>query len=332
MRVGYKPFSSKDSGVSLKNKKLIIFSLVWGALLSACTQTEDSVITVQNPVVCEDGELKSVGIIGGKTLSSQSTVAQGIVFLLSESEKTDSEGRALSSLCTGSLIDQNIVLTAAHCVPSDLNPRKIRVAFSVDPLCQLQQQGYQKSFLEVDEIIQHEKWDSKNSAYDLAMIRLSDAAPAERRPLKLLNRPVELTTESPIFVSGYGRTTDYNVQDKDKPMLKVARIRPSLNSDEPSKITKSNLNPVLYLDQSQGQGACSGDSGGPTFLKDKGQLYVLGVNSAVDTLQKKSFERKSDVTCKIGLASVSVYSQISWISQIYQRLLNEDSLGKQFQE
>jgi len=291
------------------------------SLMIACNKSEDK--KVSQTVVCKDGVLTHAGIFGGKAVSKESVLAQGTVFVIFQNGSLDSKGREEMEMCTGSLVDRNIVLTAAHCVPASENASKVAIAFSVDPICQVHSEG-EEALRPVEKVVKNPKYIEDSigfSANDLAMIRFAGQAPSGKQTLKLLMKPVELNEQSTVILAGYGRTTDLDKDDPDGPILRTATINPVSDSKLPEQNTKSNKDPILFFDQSGGQGACAGDSGGPTLLQTDEGLFVIGVNSAVEGIVD------GHTSCFKKLRSASVLAQKDWILATHKRIKNNESLG-----
>jgi secreted trypsin-like serine protease len=296
---------------------------VMGMLGSACSHHSDSSGARQN-VICSNGKLQTVGIYGGEEVSNDDLLAKGTVFILFNTGSTSSDGEPEMAMCTGSLIDQNIVLTAGHCVPDSLDASQVSVSFVNDPICEEYNQGAGSTFRSVEKIIRHPDYplssSPDSSKSDVALLRFAGQAPEGKKVLQMQFEPVNFTPQSEIRVVGYGKTTDYNSEDEKGVLLRTAQIEPLLNSPEPEQITASNTGSMLYFDQSHGEGACRGDSGGPTLLNLDGKYVIIGVNSEVLTDGKTA-------TCHDKLRSASVYYQRQWIQQSYESLRTENSRG-----
>lgn len=310
-----------------------VFILVWVSLVSlmiACAPKSGSDSKSDSDpkpaaksvadLNCIGNESRPTGIIGGQEVSVDSKIAQSTVFLVN-GDITKGE----VDLCSGTLIDQNLILTAAHCVPENESPAELHVILSLHPKATYLQSGA-RALRSIDRVIRNKQFARNPGSHnDLALVRLSEPAPCFYHGISLLKRPIELNSESMIYVSGFGKTTDYNETQSWDPILRMAPVRALLQSSDISEVTQSTERAVLYFDQSQGQGACAGDSGGPTMLGYGNTLYLIGVNSAVEA------ERDSDpVTCRAKLRSVSVFSQIHWIESNYNLLINQGSYGNQF--
>lgn len=289
--------------------------------------------SISSEMACKDGVLQMpAGIFGGQSLKEDSEFARGAVFILYKTGEKDAKGKPATRMCTGTLIDQNIVLSAAHCMPPSGNPDQMWVAFSLDPICQVDAMGEEKALRKVEKVISHpgyaEKEDGDLSDEDLMMLRFEGQAPSGKKVVKPLTQHVELNESSEIQLVGYGQMADFNEKsDQERVLLRSTAVQPLLQSSATAKITQDNSGKVLYFDQSKGHGACNGDSGGPALLKVNGELRLLGVNSAVDTLGADEFAEQAQVTCHQGLRSLSVLAHRDWILSTHGELKNSKSIG-----
>ncbi len=308
-----------------------IFSALSLVELSACTKKNEDAPIAQK-ITCENGQVKEVGIFGGETLSSDSLLSKGMVLIY------QSMGSAGGAFCTGSLIDSNIVLTAAHCVPpAGANPETVSVYWSVDPICSVVQNGDQSLTRVADKIEVHKSYDlyqkgESDEHGDVAMIRLNEPAPVDAVPAKLLGKSVKLNSKSKILVAGFGKTTDYRDEDSEKKLMRFALVKPYQGAESDTTVAQSSRSTYdlkkenLYFDQTQGQGACAGDSGGPSMIKGQDEAWsVIGVASFVTPLKTSDFEDKN-TTCHQGVAYSSVVYYKSWIKKTYESIKNEKSL------
>lgn len=83
------------------------------------------------------------------------------------------DSKILQWSCMGSLISENFILTAAHCVAikNSRTPSKVRLGdFSLNP------NSIQSQELEIADIIKHPEYDVKSHRNDIALIKLKEAA------------------------------------------------------------------------------------------------------------------------------------------------------------
>jgi len=74
-----------------------------------------------------------------------------------------------------------------------------------------------------------------------------------------------------LILAGYGVTSE-DAHDS----LFLRKVTKSIRKDI---LGRDDTKQRLYIDQSDSQGVCSGDSGGPNFVMSNGEYKVLSINS-----------------------------------------------------
>lgn len=234
------------------------------------------------------------GIVGGQAVRALDTDANRSVLLIWE------DANGTQQLCSSTLIADQTLLTAAHCVKDAV---KMQAIFYTDVTCN---SGYRRSqnSIAVDKMTYHPEY---NSAYqslnvldeniDLALVHLSKKAPSSFPIFKISTKPEQLTSN--IFLYGYGVTGT----EENNPML--------LRKAEVQRTNIFFMNNALFIDQKNKPGICSGDSGGASLMDDQGELVVAAVNSEIFN---SSLEDKSTDLCNRDSKSIVVYHYLdSWI-------------------
>ena len=295
------------------------FVLVGLALLfggTACTSHTDSAGEVINCPVAGD---QNPGIFGGQKVHPDSWVGRRVVAILTK-------GADGVELCTGSLIDRNIVLTAAHCVNKSEDASVTKVVFTANPICEIVSKGNRNVMRDATAIRIHKSY-RVSKTEDLAMIRFDGVAPEGYQTVRLADKTLPLTSATRILLAGYGVNSDYNDSASNDPHdLKFTSVAPYSGAKQSKSLKQMNDSPSMYFDQTNGTGACAGDSGGPAFTRDEGGSFrVIGVASRTDPLDGQEFEKQSDVTCHKGIVYTSVLYFRSWIETSFGELKNSDS-------
>ena len=176
-----------------------------------------------------------------------------------------------ASSCTGTVIRQDVVITAAHCVRS----QQLAVAFLEDGAPALRP---------VQSIILHPASSDARRPVDIALVLLQDALPGRFVPVLMDDASTMRETGTALTVAGFGLQA--SAQPKTAGTLRqatVLAVRPSTER-------------VIRIAAPQNDGAlliCKGDSGGPVFAEAHSGRPVLaailygrdGKESAVEPTQ-----------------------------------------------
>lgn len=155
--------------------------------------------------------------------------------------------------CTGVAINKDTILTAAHCLEGEI--LKIRVSTE-------SQYNNDGKFLEVESFDLHPDYNSKKSNYrsDIAKIKLAAELPKETMIYPIIKKEGELNGK--ILRLGFGARGSSNIRTLVTPELKNVR----------------NHEKILELNDMY---SYSGDSGGPIFLQNNGQMYLIAIHSTL---------------------------------------------------
>jgi len=180
------------------------------------------------------------------------------------------------ALCTGTLINRDVVMTAGHCVdPTSLGSYSIRFA----------RQRYQSPIATraVSERLRHPLYNRDYVLNDIALLRLDEPAPADIVPIPPLPEYLRIAyadVGEPIDFVGFGMDEDGGVGVKLKFTGEVKWL-----CDGPDACPHSNwvygMPKTLCFDQAEG-GTCQGDSGGPALVVRDQKTYVAGITSYGD--------------------------------------------------
>jgi V8-like Glu-specific endopeptidase len=177
-------------------------------------------------------------------------------------------------ICTGSLINEDTVLTAAHCI-MDEGFYFVKVAADTlkEPV----------ELLEVNATWQNPRYNEKKILNDVGLLRLEKPVSTDFvAPPMATTRDLKAISASKNFtIFGWG----LNQNKKIATYLRTASLANQMTVAKKS-LTKYGFNSLTML--SAGNylskekiyaGACNGDSGGPLVTKISGQLKLVGITS-----------------------------------------------------
>jgi MYXO-CTERM domain-containing protein len=168
--------------------------------------------------------------------------------------------------CTGTLVDKDWVLTAAHCVEGE-QPGTLEVRFDDDDV----NDTTGGTAVPVAEVHSHPSFDWEAWDNDIAMLKLATSV-TDHTPTRVHRTAVDPGTA--VTQVGYGDADENGGGAGLLRKLDTATIDCATTNDP--GISAANL---LCFDASDGTASCYGDSGGPTFLSVGGALAVVGVTS-----------------------------------------------------
>lgn len=228
-----------------------------------------------------DAKLSGLGIVGGTLVNEdRDGFAKTVVALYDVSS---------GALCTGSIISQNMVLTAAHCIPSNAN--NLFLIFGADVRSSARQ------IRRANAAVVHPLWSSRHNEIkntgDIAMVRFDGGLPAGFHAAQVLSDARVLTVGKPVLLAGYG-ITNASTQAGAGVLRKVA-----VTIEDPQfSVTEVSL-------KQNSRGACHGDSGGPAYVVVNGQPLLFGVTSRGNN---DPFD-----SCLVGSVYTSIPAQMSFV-------------------
>jgi secreted trypsin-like serine protease len=251
----------------------VLFTFVMLFLISCGRQME----SVPENVIPGD-------IVNGERVTQKMIMSKAVVALMIKSKNGQ-------SLCSGSLIAPQIILTAAHCVDDD--PERINIIFAPSI-----KKGNTKTIRIADRILPHPLWHKHTAAGegDLALVHFSASAPNEYKPIKIVSKNFNLTKDQQVLLAGYGVTDG------------LSHASPGILRQTESSVIDRHSETEVVLDGDESS-VCFGDSGGPAFILQNNQLIQWGVASSV-----------SNRACNDTAIHTELMRYLNWIKTSSEKL------------
>ncbi len=196
----------------------------------------------------------ALAIVGGAETQRGSGAARHIVMIVS----------TRGSLCTGTAIARDLVLTAGHCVAPTASYRVL--------LADKKPPGLAVQSVTVNPRYNPKDYASGRVTADVALIKLAAPLPADVVPAALAQtRPV--SPGDRFVIAGYG-TTAYGAETG----IGEPRSAALIATGHPGNLQIRLVDPQTRGERA-GLGGCTGDSGGPAFSESGQTLAVIGVIS-----------------------------------------------------
>ncbi|OMJ20376.1 Urokinase-type plasminogen activator, partial [Smittium culicis] len=212
--------------------------------------------------------------------------------------------------CTASLISEQYVVSAAHCIFDDngiMKPAN-RLSFFIGS-ANLATGSDISSFYTVTNV--YTTGFEKDISKDIAIFKLNKKVPSSvATPVKVY--PYKVTTELPVEVAGFGSSYSSGPLSN---VLQRAII--SVAGDSRCSINNSgwtnNSGPLVCSISPSGNDSCNGDSGGPLVAKLNGKRTLVGIVS-----WGRNMDPNSNQNC--GENTVAYYARaayfVKWIASV----------------
>jgi len=262
-------------------QKLLFAGILSTLTITACAPSSQ----LDSSEVQTSGE----GIIGGWEAQPGDKIQQSIVAIYDSNE---------GQLCTGSLLPNNVVLTAAHCIGQ--NPSAMYVIFDIQVSAKSLRRKVDK--VAISPYWAHRQFEDKDTG-DVALVHFVGSVPkgyvaatfAGPSEIRLLKAGAE------VVLAGFGISN--GVTGDGAGTLRVTKVKIENPNFSASEVT---------LNQTQGTGACHGDSGGPAYILVNGRHYLWGVTS-------RGVEDNNNDCSKLAAYTNTFFHRI-WINKMAAKL------------
>lgn len=271
--------------------RIHLFSVSLVAFVSACAPKPTELQSQDK----EDPEELHANIVGGVRPPSVDPIAQSTVAVISHLSTGE------TSLCSGSILENDIVLTAAHCIHPMTD--SMEIVFERTNLREPGARSRQVRDIEVPELWKESEAKKQSQGYgDLALLYFEGGIPSNYRPVEILFER-EVKNSATAFIAGFGFTNGVSKSTSNE-------LRMTYVGVQNANYTRTEVK----VDQRSGRGACHGDSGGPAYIYHKGKYMFWGVTS-------RGVDDAND-HCDNYAAYTNVQNYTSWISNAREQMRN----------
>lgn len=207
-------------------------------------------------------------IIGGKDVDQkESRLASPLVAIQMSEVQEDKSIRYYKG--SAFLIGPNTLLTAGHNVAYIPDVTNIVAIFSPTPCWGVNVCNETRISVVSKRVHPKFRQIQGGTEWDIALLTLSENAPAGFRHATLINNAMTLGKQS-VWVAGFGTDTE----DSNPPLSSYRLRKISLKAEAPPYTIGSDQK--FWLDQRTG-GFCGGDSGGVALVRTKNRFQAIGI-------------------------------------------------------
>lgn len=276
-------------------------------IFTACSVISERGTELHNTTEPRNCEIagKSFGIVGGEILSSDNDLSSSTVMVVHINRNDE------VSTCTGTLIDSDKVISAAHCLTPD--GKRTVIAFTNNASC-LTKAPKRTLRLVTSEAIHpeysYEKFSLNNAAKDLAILKFRGAIPEGYKVRALPSPSFTVHPNDTLVMTGYGTTIEGG--DDSGTLRFTTTPATHLTPEFHIAFSKETVSvPGTWTVEQPHKGVCNGDSGGPLYAQNGQELTLIGITSL--GVDHKTTDETKLRNCHGVALFTDIRSHLDWI-------------------
>ncbi|UYL08680.1 S1 family peptidase [Bdellovibrio sp. SKB1291214] len=296
-------------------------------ILTACTQG-------LVPLVSKNKS--NSAIIGGKEVTNRDITSKSVVGVLIHDNTTGD-----NEICSGTLLKNNLVLTAAHCVAD--RPKALSISIIFDNVINTEGQAT-TALRPVIRSAVPAWWNApthlETDTGDIALLQYADTTPKGYTPITALASEDDLSNGAEILIAGFGvnKVSTQEIDVNTYPDLigaiqmgqivcedSIRLINCKEVKMEGAGVLRQATSKIKNVRYSSSEielaplsgNTCHGDSGGPAFIVKNNKLYLFAVAN------RSANSKITDCTTSSVYASVPFFRE--WLNMAAAQLRDETS-------
>ena len=231
-------------------------------------------------------------IVNGTPVTPENPIAKSTVHITGKYQR-------FSFTCTGTIIAQDLVVTAAHCL-GPYAAADLTVFFGLNKnssgtTYKVKKQIYPDAYNSSAEFDRH----------DIALLLLEKNIPAGYSAAEFLDSNTLLKENDLLTLAGYGITVTQMPANGDGGMGQLRYAE--------QNIINPKYGDTEILINIKNKGTCSGDSGGPAYFVQNSKIFLVGAASRMTAKDIIPGSKPVQYACTEEIVYTNLIKEMSWI-------------------